>query len=93
MQNDSNKNTLMFLVCAFAILIGYQFFVMGPQQKQREAELRAKKIAEAQIAAQPGMTIGADGVAPAAERCRATPPRPRARASPSTPRPCRARSP
>jgi YidC/Oxa1 family membrane protein insertase len=61
MQNDSNKNTLMFLVCAFAILIGYQFFVLGPQQKQREAELRAKKVAEAQVATQPGMTIGADG--------------------------------
>jgi YidC/Oxa1 family membrane protein insertase len=63
MQNDSNKNTLMFLVCAFAILIGYQVLVMGPQQKRQEAELRAKKIAEAQIAAQPGMTIGADGTA------------------------------
>ena len=62
MQNDSNKNTLMFLVCAFAILIGYQFFVLGPQQKQQEAALRAKKAAEAQIAAQPGMTIGADGL-------------------------------
>ncbi|MBO9557535.1 MAG: membrane protein insertase YidC [Caulobacter sp.] len=62
MQNDTNnKNTLLFLVCAFAILIGYQFFVMGPQQKQREAELRARKAAEAQAALQPGMTIGADG--------------------------------
>lgn len=59
--NDSNKNTLMFLVCAFAILIGYQFLVLGPQQKQREAEVRAKKAAEAQVALQPGMTIGADG--------------------------------
>ncbi len=60
---DSNKNTLMFLVCAFAILIGYQFFVMGPQQKKAEAELRAKKVAEAQVALQPGMTLGADGTA------------------------------
>jgi YidC/Oxa1 family membrane protein insertase len=49
MQNDSNKNTLMFLVSAFAILIGYQFFILGPNQKQAEAELRAKKAAEAQI--------------------------------------------
>ncbi|MGR4862304.1 membrane protein insertase YidC [Caulobacter sp. LARHSG274] len=61
MQNDTNKNTLLFFVCALAILFGYQFLVMGPQQKQHEAELRAKKAAEAQIAAQPGMTIGADG--------------------------------
>jgi YidC/Oxa1 family membrane protein insertase len=59
--NDSNKNTLTFLVCAFAILIGYQFLVLGPQQKKAEAEQRAKKAAEAQVAAQPGMTIGADG--------------------------------
>jgi YidC/Oxa1 family membrane protein insertase len=59
--NDSNKNTLMFLVCAFAILIGYQFFVLGPQQKQHEAQARAQKAAEAKVAAAPGMIIGADG--------------------------------
>lgn len=50
MQND-NKNTLMFIVSAFAILIGYQFFVLGPQQKKAEAEFRAKKAAEQQSAA------------------------------------------
>jgi YidC/Oxa1 family membrane protein insertase len=61
MQNDSNKNTLMFLVCAFAILIGYQFLYAGPAQRKEAAVQQAKKIAEAQAAAQPGMTIGADG--------------------------------
>ncbi|ALL12425.1 membrane protein insertase YidC [Caulobacter henricii] len=61
MQND-NKNTLMFIVSAFAILIGYQFFILGPQQKKAEAELRAKKIVEAQTAAtQPGIVLGPDG--------------------------------
>ena len=61
MQND-NKNTLMFIVSAFAILIGYQFFILGPQQQQAEAELRAKKAAEAKIVAtQPGVVIGPDG--------------------------------
>lgn len=61
MQND-NKNTLMFIVSAFAILIGYQFFILGPQQKQAEAELRARKAAEAKIVAtQPGVVIGPDG--------------------------------
>lgn len=61
MQND-NKNTLMFIVSAFAILIGYQFFILGPQQKRAEAELKAKKAAEAQmVATQPGVVIGPDG--------------------------------
>jgi YidC/Oxa1 family membrane protein insertase len=60
MQND-NKNTLMFIVSAFAILIGYQFFVLGPQQKKAEAEARAKKVAQQQVATQPGVTLDANG--------------------------------
>jgi YidC/Oxa1 family membrane protein insertase len=61
MQNDSNKNTLMFLVCAFAILIGYQFLYAGPNQRKEAAAFQAKKAAEAQVALTPGMTLGADG--------------------------------
>ncbi|MFT4253472.1 MAG: membrane protein insertase YidC [Caulobacter sp.] len=61
MQND-NKNTLVFIISAFAILIGYQFFVLGPNQKKQEAAARQKKAAEAQVAAaNPGMTVGPDG--------------------------------
>ncbi|WP_419252399.1 membrane protein insertase YidC [Caulobacter sp. ErkDOM-YI] len=61
MQND-NKNTLMFIVSAFAILIGYQFFILGPQQKKADAELQAKKAAEARmVATQPGVVLGPDG--------------------------------
>jgi len=60
MQND-NKNTLMFIVSAFAILIGYQFFVLGPQQRKAEAEARAKKVAQQQAAATPGVTLDANG--------------------------------
>ena len=60
MQND-NKNTLMFIVSAFAILIGYQFFILGPQQKKAEAEARAKKAVAAQVATQPGVTLDANG--------------------------------
>lgn len=60
MQND-NKNTLMFIVSAFVILIGYQFFILGPQQKRAEIEARAKKAAQIQAAAQPGVTLDANG--------------------------------
>lgn len=60
MQND-NKNTMAFLAIAFAILIGYQFFILGPQQKKAEAELRAKKAAQQQTAAQAGVPLDANG--------------------------------
>ncbi len=60
MQND-NKNTLMFIVSAFVILIGYQFFILGPQQKRAEIEARAKKAAQVQASTQPGVTLDANG--------------------------------
>ena len=60
MQND-NKNTMAFLAIAFAILIGYQFFILGPQQKKAEAQLQARKVAEAKVAAQQGVTLDANG--------------------------------
>ncbi|WP_299006448.1 membrane protein insertase YidC [uncultured Caulobacter sp.] len=60
MQND-NKNTMAFLAIAFAILIGYQFFILGPQQKQAEAEMRARKAAQQQTAAQAGVPLDANG--------------------------------
>ncbi|KRA66192.1 preprotein translocase YidC [Caulobacter sp. Root655] len=61
MQNDSNKNTLMFLICAFAILIGYQFLYAGPASRKEAAAVQARKVAEAQVALTPGMVVGADG--------------------------------
>jgi YidC/Oxa1 family membrane protein insertase len=91
MQND-NKNTLMFIVSAFVILIGYQFFILGPQQKKAQAELQAKKVAEAQSAATSGVTLDANGN-PAPLRLSREQAKVRARAWWSTPRPCRARSP
>ena len=60
--NDSNKNTLIFVVCAFAILMAYQVFYAGPNQQKALAAAQAKKAAEARVAAIPGMTVTADGV-------------------------------
>jgi hypothetical protein len=47
MQDDSSRNTIIFLVCALVLFIVYQTFVLGPQQKRREAELKAHPPAAA----------------------------------------------
>ncbi len=52
MQDDSNRNTIIFLVCAVALFIVYQMFVLDPAQKRRAAELKAHPpVAAAQQAA------------------------------------------
>jgi YidC/Oxa1 family membrane protein insertase len=47
MQNES-RNTILFFVCAVAILIAYQFLVLEPNAKKRQAELKAKRPEVAQ---------------------------------------------
>jgi YidC/Oxa1 family membrane protein insertase len=68
MLNDNNRNTIVFIVCALLILLGYQTFVIAP--KQREAEAHAKLVAAQQTAtakANPAAAApGAPGVAGAA---------------------------
>ena len=46
MPDQSNRNTIIFMVCAFALLIVYQVFIMGPQAKRREAELKLRHQTE-----------------------------------------------
>jgi len=41
MQPDSNRNTIIFLVCALVLFIVYQMFVLEPQAKRRQAEAAA----------------------------------------------------
>jgi hypothetical protein len=43
MQADSSRNTIIFLVCALALFIVYQMFVLEPAQKRRAAELAAQR--------------------------------------------------
>jgi YidC/Oxa1 family membrane protein insertase len=60
MPDNSNRNTLIFAVLAMALLFAYQFLVMGPQQKQREAALKARETAQAQAlpkGAAPGVAL------------------------------------
>ena len=44
MQNDS-KNMMLFLGCAFALLMVYQVLVLGPAAKRREAEAKVQAAA------------------------------------------------
>lgn len=50
MQDNNNRNTIIFVVSAVLILIAYQFFVLDPASKKRNAEAARQKslAAEAQ---------------------------------------------
>jgi YidC/Oxa1 family membrane protein insertase len=61
MENESSRNTIIFIVCALVILLVYNTFVLDPAAKRREAEARMAQAAQAQqLATTPG------GVAPGA---------------------------
>lgn len=54
MQTENARNTVVFIVCAAVFLIAYQFLVLEPQARKRQAETqRARVAAEAQGAARP----------------------------------------
>jgi YidC/Oxa1 family membrane protein insertase len=54
MPDNSNRNTIIFLVCAVVLFVLYQQFVLGPQQKRIEAERRLHPPAAAAPAALAG---------------------------------------
>ena len=45
MDKDSSRNMTIFVVVTIAILALYEIFVVGPRQKQRDAEMRAQATA------------------------------------------------
>jgi YidC/Oxa1 family membrane protein insertase len=47
MQDDSSRNTLIFLVCALALFFVYQRFVLQPAAEHRQAALQAQAAAQA----------------------------------------------
>ena len=61
MQDDSSRNTIIFLVCALALFIVYQQFVIGPAQKKHDAEAAKQRAvaAQTQAAAAPKLTAPA----------------------------------
>jgi YidC/Oxa1 family membrane protein insertase len=42
MQQDSSRNTVLFIVFALVILLGYQFLVIEPAAKRRQAEMKSQ---------------------------------------------------
>ncbi|MFI4966778.1 MAG: membrane protein insertase YidC [Caulobacterales bacterium] len=54
MQDDSSRNTIIFLVCGLVMFILYNQFVLAPQQKRLEAERRLHPPAATAAAATPG---------------------------------------
>ncbi|HVI34497.1 membrane protein insertase YidC [Phenylobacterium sp.] len=58
MQSDDNsRNTIIFIVAAVILFIAYQFFVLEPAQKRRQAELARQAPAASQV--QPGVSAAA----------------------------------
>jgi YidC/Oxa1 family membrane protein insertase len=50
-MDNNTRNTTIFIVCATALILLYQTFVMGPIMKRREAEQRAHQAAAASTVA------------------------------------------
>jgi YidC/Oxa1 family membrane protein insertase len=63
MEQDSSRNTIIFIVSALVILAVYQVFVFGPAAKKHEAEVKAQATAQAQMQGQSG-SIAAGGFVP-----------------------------
>jgi len=56
MPDNSNRNTIIFVIASVAILIFYQMFVLEPQAKKRQAELaRQAPVAASVDPAHPGL--------------------------------------
>ncbi len=55
MDKENSRNTTIFMVAMFALLIAYEVFFMGPREKAREAAQRAAAVQQQQAAlAAPG---------------------------------------
>jgi YidC/Oxa1 family membrane protein insertase len=63
MEQDNSRNTMIFVVCAVAVMLAYQIFVLNPAQKRQEAEGRTRAAAAAAnpvAAAPPGAAVFVD---------------------------------
>jgi len=54
-----NKNTILAIVLSALVLIGWQYFFTGPQEKARQEQLQAQLQKNAPTAGQPGQPVRA----------------------------------
>jgi YidC/Oxa1 family membrane protein insertase len=55
MDKLPNRNTLIFFVCALALMFAYETFVMGPAERRKDAE--ARRAAALQLKLHPGAPL------------------------------------
>jgi YidC/Oxa1 family membrane protein insertase len=73
MENQSTRNTILFVVCAVAIMVVYQVLVLTPQARKHQLELqKAAAVAAAQHAAG-APAPAAPGVLPAPQALSTSP--------------------
>src|SRR5262249_59664813 len=86
-----NKNTILAIVLSALVLIGWQYFFTGPQEKARQEQLQAQLQKNAPTAGPPGQPVRAPSQngAPQISRQTSAP----ARSTPGNPAAPLARSP
>ena len=77
MRDDNSRNTIIFFVCAALLLMVYQFFVIAPQDRARQAEAAAVAAARPQAAIGAGPGLAAPQVPQAMTRAAAVAASPR----------------
>jgi len=75
MQNESSRNTLVFIVCAVVILIAYQFFVLEPAAKRRQADLKSQTPAASAAQTPAGVPMAAAPLSLSRTQAKAASPR------------------
>ena len=64
MRDDNSRNTIIFFVCAMAVLFAYETFVMAPAEKRRAEQAKAQAALQQKL--HPGVPL-APGAAPQAQ--------------------------
>ncbi len=60
-NTEDNRNLMFFMAICVVILLGYQFFIAGPQEKQRAAQ-QAQMAASSSAAVAAGLPVGTSNV-------------------------------
>ena len=62
-NTGDNRNMIYFLIASMVLLFGYQYFVMGPQQKKQQAaaQAAARAVLAKDGLTNPGNTVTVNG--------------------------------